>query len=209
MPPTPCAASLPKSVFELQKNYPTREDFLKAYNPALQAYAASHPDRSFFGTAPTLAELNLAYGKQTAAIWLVPQLTDFSLYSKPNDPLGKEQLEQCAKQIAADYGYLKASELLLFFHRMKGCKYGKLYNLSPMYILEALKKFVDSDRCYAHDKRDSLLTQKRIDENIEQNRQSLERNPGFDPMQLSNFRRLRERYGEPKPRRFAYMQYKP
>lgn len=67
--------------------------------------------------------------------------------------------------IAVEYPYLKVSEMLLFFHRMKNGNYGNFYGaVDPMKILAALRKFVKNDRVNALMMRESKEQERRFAE---------------------------------------------
>ena len=70
------------------------------------------------GDYPTLTDLKQAYGKNFAAIWLVAQIDNLTLFTGAKN-ITEQQHEELSKIIAAEYGYLKVTELLLFFHRFK------------------------------------------------------------------------------------------
>lgn len=126
---------------------------MASMNPGVQTYAGRFPERAFFGEAPTLTDINLAYGKQTSVLWLVPQLIDLSEYCGCREKLKDNMLEDLAKIISIEYHYYKTSELLLFFYWFKAGKYGRFYgSVDPMVITTALQDFV-LDRRSAYAKR--------------------------------------------------------
>lgn len=125
------------------ERYGDRMNFLATFNPDLQVKAAQDVERCFLGNAPTLASINMAYGKATAQMWLVPQLENLSEYCGCKDKLTIPQLEECARIIATEFYYLKVSELLLFFHRFKSGRYGRMYgSVDPLVITTSLRDFV-------------------------------------------------------------------
>lgn len=94
------------------------------------------------GDYPTLADICIAYGKTFSFQWLVPQITDLTLFTGAKN-LTKEQIRSLAKVVAAEYHYLKVTELLLFFHRFKTGRYGRFYSsVDPMVITCALRDFI-------------------------------------------------------------------
>lgn len=98
----------------------------------------------FFGDAPVLSELNMTYGEMTATMWLVPQLYNLSEYCGCKDKLQGKALEECAGIIAAEYFYLKVSELMLFFYRFKSGRYGRFYgSVDPLVITTSLMAFIE------------------------------------------------------------------
>lgn len=127
----------------VQKKYGSREQFLVTMNPDTQIYAARHPDRAFFGEAPTLAILKATYGENTPTMWLLPQILDLVLYCNSKGTLNNRQAQFLADAIANEYYYLKVSEFLLFFYRFKLGNYGNFYGVvDPMLVTIALEKFV-------------------------------------------------------------------
>ena len=120
-----------------------REEFLKKFNPELQMTICKNPYLCFLGDAPALSEINMAYGEMTAAMWLVPQLYNLSEFSGCKNKLSDCSLEECASIIAAEFYYLKVSELMLFFYRFKSGRYGRFYgSVDPLVITTSLREFV-------------------------------------------------------------------
>lgn len=98
------------------------------------------PERAIMCDAPTMTVLEEAYGKNAAAVWLVEQLTDLALYAGVKDKMDTRQYEQLATIIVNEFGYLKATELMLFFYRYKSGNYGKFYgSVDPITIMTALR----------------------------------------------------------------------
>lgn len=120
----------------------TARDFLTHINPSLQTRLCNDEERCYFGTFPSLGQLNEVYGKNTAKAWIIPELVDLSEYCGAREKITANQLSQCADIIACDYYYLKVSEMLLFFARFKRCRYGRFYGkIDPLIITEALREF--------------------------------------------------------------------
>ena len=67
------------------------------------------------GDYPTLTDICLSYGKTFSEQWLYPHISDLSIFTGAKN-LDKEQVRSLASVIAAEYRYLKVTELLLFFH---------------------------------------------------------------------------------------------
>lgn len=124
------------------KRFGDAESFLKKVSPSTQTGFAAHPDNAIMGDYPTLTDLKQAYGKNFAAIWLVPQIDNLTLFTGAKN-ITEQQHEELSKIIAAEYGYLKVTELLLFFHRFKAGRYGRFYgSVDPMVITCALREFM-------------------------------------------------------------------
>ena len=134
------------------RRYGNREKFLHQMSPIYQTYAAQNPDKAFFGDAPTLAVINTTYGKNTAVMWLIPQLNNVSRFCGCKERLTDEVTEELARSIAAEYYYLKTSELMLFLQRFKMGHYGRFYGaVDPLVITTALQDFL-ADRRTAYAK---------------------------------------------------------
>ena len=87
-----------------------------------------------------LCVMDAAYGTNAGALWLVPQLRDLCIYCGVRDKLNDEQLEKVALIIRNEFGFLKASEMMLFFWRFKAGCYGRFYGVvDPLIIMDALR----------------------------------------------------------------------
>lgn len=126
------------------KTYGSRGDFLKMFNPDSQLKVVAKGDRCFFGTAPTIYELNITYGCSMAKAWLIPQLFDLSEFCGCKDKLNARQMEQLADIIVQQYASLKITEFMWFFNNFKSGKYGKFYGaVDPLVITTALQDFMN------------------------------------------------------------------
>lgn len=151
-------------VASLYRRWGNRDMFIRKFSPTLQEYAGNNPERSYFGNVPTLARLNIAYGDGTAKMWLLPQLSNLEEYCGCKDKMTNTMKFDLAGIIVAEWGYLKVSELLLFFHKFKAGCYGRFYgNVDPMVITCALREFV-SDRREAYHRHDAELERQRREE---------------------------------------------
>ena len=133
------------------------------FNPDLQMKICRDDQLCFFGDAPILSEINMAYGEMTSTMWLIPQLYDLSEYCGVKDKLEGKSLEECASVIASEFYFLKVSELMLFFHRFKSGRYGKLYgSVDPLAITTSLREFLkERAREIEHRKRMEMEAEER------------------------------------------------
>lgn len=121
-------------------------------NPSAQRFAAENTDRAFFGTAPMLCTIDAAYGAGAAAQWMIPQLFDLCATAGVNVKLDDMQLKQLAYMIREEFGFLKASEVMLFFWRLKSGRYGKFYGaVDPTAVMIALRSGFMPERAKAID----------------------------------------------------------
>ena len=134
--------------------------FLMDNNPSKQGELATRPYECIFGDHPELSAIRKQYGNKAPVAWLMPQLKDLSEFCGVRDKMTNEQLLQCSYIISTEYGYLKTSELMLFFHLFKAGRYGQFYGaVDPMKITTALRKFLADRNEYFY-----RLEQKQKDE---------------------------------------------
>lgn len=158
---------LQRKTMLVRQKYGSRENFLVKLNPEAQILAGRHPDRAFFGDAPSLAVMKKTYGENMPTMWLMPQILDLVVYSNSKGTLNERQAEFLAEAIANEYFFLKASELLLFFYRFKLGRYGHFYGVvDPMKVTQALAEFVRE--------RNAAIDAKRQEEEKEERERSAE-----------------------------------
>jgi len=155
------------------------------FNPDLQQVAAEHIDRAIFGTAPMLCVIDAAYGDGSAVAWLVPQLHNLCAAVGVKTKLDDAQLKQLAQMIRAEFGYLKATEVMLFLWRLKSGRYGKFYGaVDPMAVMIALRTGFMPERVRAIDEAEK--------EKQRAWRESLYNDPNRGPMKKENLEKLQQ-----------------
>ena len=124
------------------RTYGDKKSFLSKFTPDMQIVVAENEERAFTGHAPSLGLLKKTYGKNMATIWLIPQIWDLCEYTNSRGKLDERQTEKLAEMISIEYGYMKVTEIMLFFYRLKCGRYGKFYGtVDPMAIMMALDQF--------------------------------------------------------------------
>ncbi len=118
------------------------QNFLEKFNPDMQRECCINISKSFNGSAPTIAAVRNAYGSNVSIGWVAIQLNDlnnFARMSSPDKTMDGDQIRRCAKVIESEYGELKVTELMVFFHKFKAGGFGKFYGaVDPMGITNAL-----------------------------------------------------------------------
>ena len=127
----------------LIEKYGSGLQFAETFNPDMQRICAKNIERSFLGDAPTINALCSAYTERQIRVWIIAQIESINQYTGVKDKMEFEQMKMLAEVIITEFGYLKASELLLFFFQFKAGKYGQLYgSVDPLKISNAIVEFV-------------------------------------------------------------------
>lgn len=103
------------------------------------------PERCVNGRAPTLGAIGRDYGKQVAVDWLTIELNDYQNFVgvKADAKASLAVVSELSRMIMRRFRYLKLSELMLFFQRLKYGDYGEMYGcVDAVRILRALRSFM-------------------------------------------------------------------
>ena len=85
--------------------------------------------------------LDAAYGSGSSASWLAEHLGELNTFSGSKN-MDDEQVKNLARMIAAEYGDMRLSEIMLFFYRFKLGHFNRFYGrVDPFVITCALKEF--------------------------------------------------------------------
>lgn len=126
----------------------TKEDareLLERFNPSVQHKCYKHPARCIIGKAPTLGAVGREYGEKVAVTWLMIELNDYQNFVgvKEDNKAALDVVRELSWMIFGRYYYLKLSELMLFFQRLKYGDYGEMYGyVDAVRILRALRSFM-------------------------------------------------------------------
>lgn len=131
----------------MRTRYGNAEKFLNTFNPDMQVATARYAERAYFGTAPSLETVCLGYGEQTAIVWNCIQLENINLFAGVKEKMPVARQRELSRLLMAEYPYLKVTELLLFFHRLKCGRYGRFYGMvDALFITSALVQFMEERR---------------------------------------------------------------
>lgn len=125
---------------------------IERYGPATKLLTTFSPDRqqpftadivrALRGEAPSLGTIAVAYGRDIPKAWIVPQLVDLCKFTGCPGKLNRFQLDSLAGVIQHNWGYLKLTELMLFFQMFKSGRFGRFYGtVDGLIITEALQEF--------------------------------------------------------------------
>lgn len=119
--------------------------------------------------SPTLARIDLAYGKGSSASWLFGVLQGmFMFLGVTDDKFSKEQIYNLSCNIYTNYKTLKIAEILVFISRFEAGRYGKFYGESSyaLTVTNALNQF-EYERIRFYD----IIENQETDKKIEQSKQ--------------------------------------
>ena len=135
-------AEVSSNTLTQKQNLTLATKILKDFAPNLCAkFATEALERCFSAKTYTLTQLRLnCAGLQNS--WLSAQITYLNSISGATQ-MTEMQIMMLASNISQTYGYLKITELMVFFFQLAGGKYGKFYGaVDPMQIMVDLNEFM-------------------------------------------------------------------
>ena len=146
--------SLSSALAKVKDRFPTIEDFMVAVNPDRQLKICEQPETCYFGNSPTLASLNVIYGRGAAEAWLLPEVQEACLFMGIKEMPDNYQSAKLVRIIVQQYGYLNVDEVQLFFFYFCSARYRHFYNtFDPSIIILSLRDFL-RDRSRAYEERE-------------------------------------------------------
>ena len=139
------APSQEKWANEIVRKFGRAENIVSLFCAKNQYLCEQNLEKTYLGGSPSLIRFRLTYGQGTAEAWLMAQIQDLYVFENVNYEERQTiyQIEQTARAIITNYGYLNLTEVMLFFSRFKGGRYGKPYgNLSGREINAAITSFL-------------------------------------------------------------------
>ena len=116
---------------------------MKTFAVSEQYRHVSAPVRCVLGSAPTMNEVNAAYGVGTSEEWFLYQLIDLAECVGARDKINRWQLKQLGRSFLQDYGWMKVTDVELYMHRIKCGEYGRFYGtVDSQLILGNMKYFI-------------------------------------------------------------------
>ena len=129
---------------EIIKRYGTKEQFAATFAPENQARYAMNVRKCINGAAPNLRDMSSAYGYEFAESWLTEQLQYTNLLFGTERKMSIESIRATAQVVLSQYGYLRATEIMLFLTQLCAGIYGKVFGmLDGMFITNALWQFIE------------------------------------------------------------------
>ena len=128
---------------EILSNYGDAHNFALVFNPSVQIMCAMNIERSLMGNAPTIRQLLYTYQLEHVQIWMMAHLEDLNEYAGVKNKIATNHIKELASMIIVKSSFLKASEILLFFHKLKAGDFGGFYGtVDPQKVGEYLNVFM-------------------------------------------------------------------
>lgn len=136
-----------QKAIEMRERYGNAEQFLTVFSPDLQPVTAQHAERAYLGTAPCLSVVAAGYGEPVVEVWICIQLENINLFAGVKEKMPVSRQKEVAGLIRTEYPFLKVSEVLLFFYRLKCGRYGRFYgSVDALFITTSLVTFMEERR---------------------------------------------------------------
>ena len=127
---------------EIVAKYGDANSFALKFNPSVQMKCAMNIEKALTGDAPTIKQLLYTYKIEQLQVWLMAQIEDLNSYAGVKSKMTTRQMRELAGIIIINTGYLKASEILLFFYKLKAGDFGGFYGtVDPQKVGEYLIAF--------------------------------------------------------------------
>lgn len=161
--PQPISSGRQKSEGEI-KDW-TKENLHSLFDIDTLIQTCKEPEKCWFGNSPTLGELRDKEGGSLVEGWIGGWMINLANYSGCSKKLDDKQLDTIGKFIVDKYGYLKITELMLFFYDFfrspkKDVFFGAV---DPDTIFYMLQKFIREKRGRAIRQHDIEQEQERIE----------------------------------------------
>lgn len=130
----------------IRKTKEEARKLLEKFNPSEQTALAVNPTLCVMCEAPTLETVRKEYGEQVVNDWLAIELDDYQNFVgvKEDNKVSYAVIKELSRMIQNRYYYLKLTEIMLFFQRLKYGDYGEMFGcVDAVRILRAFKAFVD------------------------------------------------------------------
>ncbi len=109
----------------------------------MQSSFAQDIERAIDGTAPTIRELLHAYELEQLEVWMMAQIENLNNFAGVKQKMRINQMQELAGILLQKCQHLKATEILLFFFKLKGGDFGGFYGVvDPQKVAEYFNVFM-------------------------------------------------------------------
>lgn len=109
----------------------------------MQSSFAQDIERAIDGAAPTIRELLHAYELEQLEVWMMAQIENLNNFAGVKQKMRINQMQELAGILLQKCQHLKATEILLFFFKLKGGDFGGFYGVvDPQKVAEYFNVFM-------------------------------------------------------------------
>lgn len=118
--------------------------FLTRYAPGTLPQFGLTAEECVAADSPALVDINAMFANRNAgSTFLMCYINDINEYAGTDKKMDVQQRMECAATLYENFYHLKVTEVMLFFQRFKGGRYGKFYgSVDPMTIGQAAWSFL-------------------------------------------------------------------
>lgn len=118
--------------------------FIERFSPANLVKLCGKEVECMAADTPCVAHVRIAWGEQLTTKWLATFLMRINEDSGKRQKMSIEQIDDYARILTHEYGYLKPQEFMLFFLRFKAGYYGEFYDsVDPNVIMKSFHRFME------------------------------------------------------------------
>lgn len=131
------------SASEIASRYGSATDFLRTFAIQNQMKYTEDSVRCVMGNAPTMSQVEDAYGRKVVREWITYQLANLSEYFGGNGKITIGQMDDLSALMTQECRAQRITSVMLFFRRVKAGRYGKFYGaFDPMQFMEMWRAFL-------------------------------------------------------------------
>ena len=124
--------------------YGDANSFALQFNPSVQMKCAMNIEKALMGEAPKIRELKEVYSIELLEVWIMAQIENLNDYVGVKSKMEIYQMRDLAAIILNKCDYLNASEVLIFFYKLKAGEFGSFYGvIDPQKVGEFLNNFFE------------------------------------------------------------------
>lgn len=141
------ADSASPEIIKLRERYPSVKNLLLEFPTTIQdELLEAGADYDFLAQeedVPTLGMMARAYGVGNANVFVLAHLQFVNMFVGAKEKMQPFQIENLARTIVSEYGFLNVAELCFFFGMFRLGKFGQLYgSVDPLKITSGLNQYV-------------------------------------------------------------------
>lgn len=138
------AECMEMSLHPIQAVYGNAQSFALRFNPSEQITCAANIEKVLMGEAPKIRELKEVYSIELLEVWIMAQIENLNDYVGVKSKMEIYQMRDLAAIILNKCDYLNASEVLIFFYKLKAGEFGSFYGvIDPQKVGEFLNNFFE------------------------------------------------------------------